>query len=244
MNEGNSMLENLESVFIYSGDKNKKPSAKIYQKHKKTYDINPRINIDIITQTLLCALNMRENKTCHHSIRVANYTLALCRRFNISDHELLSYKNAALLHDVGKIGVSDSILLKPDKLNSLEWNEMKKHSQYGFQMLTNLYYPNEVTKIVYSHHEWYNGSGYPNGIKGDRIPFGARIFTVADALDAMTSERIYRTTISFEEAIQIIKDGSGKQFDPAIVEVLLNIPAEELRKIRNHVDTKTLGYLK
>jgi putative nucleotidyltransferase with HDIG domain len=185
----------------------------------------------VVIRTLLYALNLREHETHRHSCRVTEYTLAISRKLNLSNDELLVYRSGALLHDVGKIGVSDSILLKPSKLNSVEWNAIKKHPEYGFKILKGLSLPDEVSNLVYSHHERYDGKGYPNGSKGSRIPLGARIFSIADAFDAMTSYRVYRSSISFDEAKEIIKKSSGSQFDPEIVDIFLNISNDELAKI-------------
>jgi HD-GYP domain-containing protein (c-di-GMP phosphodiesterase class II) len=129
----------------------------------------------------------------------------------------------ALLHDIGKIGVPDAILLKPGPLDPQEWEEMRKHPQVGFNILKSIGFLKIPAEIVLSHQERYDGTGYPRALGGDAIPLGARIFAVADALDAMASDRPYRKSLGFERAIQEIARQSGTQFDPQVVEALLSI---------------------
>ena len=138
-----------------------------------------------------------------------------------SSDEWLDIERASLLHDVGKIGVSDAILNKPGPLTSEEWQQMRKHPAIGYEMLKDVKFLSTAAEIVYAHHERYDGKGYPTGLKGEDVPLGARIFAVADAFDAMTSNRPYRRALSADKAREEITTNSGTQFDPAVVEAFL-----------------------
>jgi len=177
-------------------------------------------------ETLVAALDAREHETSSHSHRVREYTLMLARTLGLQDDLLLHLGRGALLHDVGKIGVRDSILLKPGKLTDSEWVEMRKHPQIGYDILQNIEFLAPAAEMVLCHQERYDGSGYPNGLAGAGIPIGARIFAVVDTLDAMTSTRPYRKALSFETAVTEIRDQSGTQFDPFIVDAFFSmVPA-------------------
>ncbi len=195
-------------------------------------------------EALVLALDLREHETGFHSYRVTEYSLTLARRLGLPDKALSILAKGALLHDIGKIGVPDSILLKPGKLTDEEWKIMKRHPTMGYELLKKIDFLEEAAEIVLSHHEHYNGKGYPRGLKGKQIPLGARSFSVVDALDAMTTNRPYRQALSFEEAIERIAKGSGSQFDPTIVRVFLSIPKEEWIKIRNRIEKAEEPYLK
>ena len=195
-------------------------------------------------EALVLALDLREHETGFHSYRVTEYSLTLARKLGLSDKALSILAKGALLHDIGKIGIPDSILLKPGKLTDEEWKIMKMHPTMGYELLKKIDFLEEAAEIVLSHHEHYNGKGYPRGLKGEQIPLGARIFSVVDALDAMTSNRPYRQALSFEEAIERIAKSSGSQFDPSIVRVFLSIPKEEWMEIRNRIEKAEEPYLK
>jgi putative nucleotidyltransferase with HDIG domain len=165
---------------------------------------------------LVAALDAREHETGDHSQRVGRYTLALADRLGVPMGERHDIFRGALLHDIGKIGVPDAILLKPGPLDPSEWEEMRKHPQTGFNILKSIGFLRIPADIVLSHQERFDGSGYPRGLGGDHIPVGARIFAIADALDAMSSDRPYRKSLGFARA-------SGTQFDPRVVEALLAI---------------------
>ncbi len=186
-------------------------------------------------EALVTALDIREHETQAHSKRVREYTLHLARRVGIDGEELEEIGRGALLHDIGKIGVSDNILLKPGPLNSSEWAEMRKHPQIGAQIISGIEFLRPASQIVLQHQEMYNGSGYPQGLRGEEICLGARIFAIADTLDAMTSDRPYRKAVSYEAARQEIIKFSGIQFDPKLVEVFLKIPPDEWWEIRRKV---------
>lgn len=195
-------------------------------------------------EAMILALDLREHETGYHSYRVTEYALNLGRHMNLNREELSVIAKGALLHDIGKIGVPDDILLKPGKLTDREWKLMRKHTEFGYDLLKKIDFLEESSKIVHTHHEHYDGGGYPRGIKGDEIPVGARIFSVVDALDAMTSRRVYSEALSFEEAVRRIKEASGSQFDPKVIDVFLKIPLAEWEGIRKKVDTTGSVYLK
>jgi putative nucleotidyltransferase with HDIG domain len=172
---------------------------------------------------LVAALDAREHETGDHSLRVGRYTLALADRMGVPMSERHDIFRGALLHDIGKIGVPDAILLKPGPLDPSEWEEMRKHPQTGFNILKSIGFLRIPAEIVLSHQERFDGSGYPRGLRGDSITTGARIFAVADALDAMSSDRPYRRSLGFARAIEEITRQSGTQFDPGVVDALLAI---------------------
>ncbi|MCX7925909.1 MAG: response regulator [Fimbriimonadales bacterium] len=181
---------------------------------------------------LLAALDTRDTETEGHSERVAAYTMAMANRLNLSAEELINIERGALLHDIGKIGVPDSILYKPGPLTPEEWEIMKQHPVIGYRMCMKIDALRPAAPIVLHHHERWDGQGYPYGLAGEAIPLGARIFAIADTLDAMTSDRPYRKALSFAEAREEIIRCAGKQFDPEMVKLFLEIPEEELRLIR------------
>ena len=179
---------------------------------------------ETVLDALMTALNTRDTETEGHSERVTAYTIEIADRMNLSESELYHIERGALLHDIGKIGVPDHILLKPGKLTPEEWTEMRKHPVIGYEMCAKIDLLKATSKIVLHHHEAWDGSGYPHGLQGEAIPLGSRIFAVADTLDAMTSDRPYRPAMPFAAARQEIEKFSGRQFDPQIVEIFLSVP--------------------
>jgi len=169
------------------------------------------------------ALDMRDRETEGHSQRVTEIALQLASKMGMSDMEKLDLRRGALLHDIGKMGIPDSILLKPGKLTDAEWEIMSQHPVYAYEMLAPISYLKQALDIPYCHHEKWHGSGYPRCIKGKQIPLAARIFTVADVFDALTSDRPYRPAWSKEDAYQYIREQSGKHFDPDVVSAFLEI---------------------
>ncbi|MGZ9166531.1 MAG: HD-GYP domain-containing protein, partial [Anaerolineales bacterium] len=137
--------------------------------------------------------------------------------------EITHYRRGALLHDMGKIGVPDSILHKPDTLSDEEWVIMRNHPQLAYDMLSPIEYLHPALDIPYSHHEKWDGSGYPRGLKGEEIPMSARLFAIADVWDALISDRPYRAAWSEQEALQYIREQSGKHFDPEVVELFFKV---------------------
>ncbi len=195
-------------------------------------------------EAMILALDLREHETGYHSYRVTEYAINLGKHMNLSEEELSVIAKGALLHDIGKIGVPDHILLKPDKLTEEEWEHMRKHAQFGYDLLKRIDFLEASARIVHTHHERYDGQGYPSGLSRDEIPLGARIFSVVDALDAMTSRRAYRKAIPFEDAVQIITEASGSQFDPEVIEVFATIPIEEWKGIKRRIAGSSSEYLK
>lgn len=181
---------------------------------------------------LVAALDAREHETSDHSLRVVKYTAAIADKMGIKGTELEEISRGALLHDIGKIGVPDAVLLKPGKLTPDEWKEMRKHPDIGFQMIQSIPFLSTPATIVLSHQERYDGGGYPRGLMKNEVHIGARIFSVADTLDAMTSDRPYRMGTTFANAIAEIQRCSGTQFDPEIVRAFNAIGELGLMKIK------------
>ncbi|TAK14694.1 MAG: PAS domain S-box protein [Anaerolineae bacterium] len=167
------------------------------------------------------ALDMRDEETAGHSMRVTEMTQKLAVQFNLPEAELIQIRWGSLLHDIGKMGIPDEILLKPGPLTEAEWVIMRKHPVFAYQMLSPIRYLRSALDIPYCHHEKWDGSGYPRGLRGDEIPFGARIFAVADVWDALTSERPYRPAWTEKNALAHIRESSGTHFDPQVVELFM-----------------------
>jgi response regulator RpfG family c-di-GMP phosphodiesterase len=182
---------------------------------------------------LVSALDTREHETSDHSQRVVEYTVAIASRMSIRGAELDEIGRGALLHDIGKIGVPDAVLLKPGKLTTEEWLEMRKHPEMGFNMIAPIPFLTIPSQIVLSHQERFDGSGYPRALRGEEIHVGARVFAIADTLDAMTSDRPYRQGTSFGNAMAEITRCAGTQFDPEVVRAFLDIGEAGLRRIRD-----------
>jgi len=171
----------------------------------------------------VAALELRDQETEGHSERVTELTLLLAKMMGVKEEQLIHVYRGSLLHDIGKMGVSDSILLKPGPLNDREWEIMRHHPQYAYDMLTPIDYLKPALNIPYCHHEKFNGTGYPRGLKGEEIPLEARIFAVVDVYDALCSDRPYRLAWSKEDALEHIKKESGAHFDPQVVKLFLNL---------------------
>lgn len=185
-------------------------------------------------EALISALDAREQETGNHSERVSNYARSLAMQMGLSEEAIDVVAQGALLHDIGKIGISDNILLKPAKLTPEEWVVMRTHPQVGYDILSKVPALKDAAQIVLAHQEKYDGTGYPNGLKAEEIPLGARTFAVVDTLDAMTTDRPYRKSLPFEAAREEIIRYSGTQFDPKIVEVFLSIAKEEWERLRGY----------
>ena len=174
--------------------------------------------------SLVKALDAREKEVGSHSERVMNFSALLAGKLDIRGFDLEQLIKGALLHDIGKIGITDNILLKPGKLNDEEWIEMRKHPQIGYAILSEVAFLKGPAEVILTHHERFDGTGYPKGLKGAQIPIGARIFALVDTLDAMTSDRPYRKALPFEAVIDEVKKFRGTQFDPALADLFLSIP--------------------
>jgi len=186
---------------------------------------------DATLTALTSALDFRDNETGGHSDRVVAYMELLLEQMNIKGPELATLRRGALLHDVGKIGVPDNVLRKPTALSEGEWAIMKRHPEFGARIIAGIPFLEDVARIVRHHHERWDGMGYPDGLKGDRIPLGARIFAVGDSFDAMTSDRPYRRGLLIDAAREEIRRCASSQFDPAVVTAFLSIPVARLAAI-------------
>lgn len=184
---------------------------------------------------LVAALDAREHETSDHSQRVVKYTMAIAERMGMRGPELDEIARGALLHDIGKIGVPDAVLLKPGKLTPEEWGEMRKHPDIGFNMIKTIPFLSTPAQIVLSHQERFDGGGYPRKLDQNDIHIGARIFSVADTLDAMTSDRPYRKGTTFANAILEIERCKNTQFDPEVVRAFLDIGEAGLIKIKEEM---------
>jgi putative nucleotidyltransferase with HDIG domain len=163
------------------------------------------------------ALELRDKETQGHTQRVTDLTLKLARQMGIPEPDLIHVRRGVLMHDIGKMGVPDSILHKKGQLTKTEMAEMRKHTQYAYDLIYPIAYLRPAIDIAFNHHEWWNGDGYPQKLKGKEIPLSARIFAIVDVWDALLSDRPYRKAWSHKKVIQYIKDLSGKQFDPKVV---------------------------
>src|SRR5690606_8689007 len=184
---------------------------------------------------LVSALDAREHETSDHSQRVVEYTTAIAQRLSIRGPELDEIGRGALLHDIGKIGVPDAVLLKPGKLTPEEWVDMRKHPGVRYNLIRPVKFLATPPEIVRSHQERWDGQGYPRCLKGPEIHIGARIFSVADTLDAMTSDRPYRKGTTFANAIAEIERCSGTQFDPRVVEAFLAVGEERMIALKQEM---------
>lgn len=169
------------------------------------------------------ALDLRCNETGDHSRRVSLLTVELARFMGINEDELLHVRRSALLHDIGKMAVPDSILQKPGPLTEAEWDIMRKHPQFAIEMLKPIEYLRPALVIPLNHHERWDGTGYPRGIKGEEIPLAARIFAVIDVWDALSSDRPYRKAWPYEKIVEYMREQSGTHFDPKVVVLFLQM---------------------
>jgi response regulator RpfG family c-di-GMP phosphodiesterase len=187
-------------------------------------------------EALVGALDAREHETCAHSFRVRAYTAHLARQAGYPAAQIVELESAALLHDVGKLSVPDSILLKAGPLTAEEFERCKKHSVAGADILGSIPSLRGIAEIVRHHHERWDGTGYPDRLSRESIPLGARLFAVADTLDALISDRCYRPATSFVKATEEIRRCSGSQFDPAAVDAFLRIPQSEWLRLRGEAE--------
>lgn len=185
--------------------------------------------------SLVMALDAREHDTQLHSLRVRAFAEHIARKMGMKGDALGELTRGALLHDIGKIGVPDSILLKKGALTPAERQIMRGHPEIGARILKSVPHTDGPAKIVYCHHEKYDGSGYPDGLKGEEIPLGARIFAVADVFDAITSDRPYHDAVTIVEAAEMIHRDAGSHFDPKVVAAFLNISEGDWHRIANNI---------
>ena len=190
---------------------------------------------DITLEALGDALDLKDAETEGHSNRVTAYTIALARHMGVDPGQMRTVARGAFLHDIGKMAIPDAILLKPGKLDHQEQTVMREHCARGYQMLRKIPFLREAAEIVYSHQEHFDGSGYPRGLREEQIPLGARIFAVADTLDAITSDRPYRRASTFEAAKLEIIRCAGTQFDPRVVDVYARLPDKLWDALRSEI---------
>lgn len=172
------------------------------------------------------ALELRERETAGHSVRVVQQTMSMANQLGFTEEELVNIRRGALLHDIGKLGIPDNILLKPGPLDETEWDIMKLHTFYAKSLLSPIDYLNPALDIPLYHHEKWDGSGYPEGLRGEKIPLPARIFAIVDVYDALIHERPYRPAWHQSATLQYLKEQAGKQFDPRLIEIFLDLCQE------------------
>jgi len=183
-------------------------------------------------KALTAALETRDAETHGHSERVVTFSLRLGREYGLSESEMKALEFGSLLHDIGKIGVPDAILRKPAKLTDEEWVRMREHPRHGQQILRGIKFLEGAARVVAQHHEKWDGSGYPLGLRAEEVDVCARIFSVADAFDAITSDRVYREGRSYEAAARELDEWSNQQFDPKVVEAFHRVPKEDWEELR------------
>src|SRR6266536_2921554 len=193
---------------------------------------------DITLEALGDALDLKDRETEGHSKRVTAFTIAIAKTMGLPSDQINTIARGAFLHDIGKIAIPDRILNKPGKLETDEMNIMKEHAYHGYQIVKKIPFLAEAADIVYSHQERFDGSGYPRGLKGEQIPLGARIFSVADTLDAITSNRPYRAAQTVEAAREEIERWAGRQFDPEIVRTFISMDKNIWSDLRKEIDAQ------
>jgi putative nucleotidyltransferase with HDIG domain len=193
---------------------------------------------DITLEALGDALDLKDAETEGHSKRVTAFTIAVAKNMGLPREQIAVIARGAFLHDFGKMAIPDAILRKPGKLTKEEMDIMREHAYLGYQMLKKIPFLAEASEIVYTHQERWDGTGYPRGLRGEEIPLGARIFSVADTLDAITSDRPYRPAQSLEAARAEILKWSGRQFDPEVVKVFLEMPDSIWEGLRKDIDAQ------
>jgi response regulator RpfG family c-di-GMP phosphodiesterase len=222
---------------------NERLTAEVQRQNGQLREINLKLEemvrhrTQALLEGLIAALDYRDAETQWHSRRVSLYARRLAQQIGIREPELTVIEHGALLHDIGKIGVRDRVLLKPGPLSADEWTEMKRHPELGWALLQRVDYLRPASSIVLQHQERWDGTGYPAGLRGEAIVVGARIFNIVDTLDAITSDRPYRRARQLSDARAEVIRCRGTQFDPAIVDAFLSVPPEEWERIRLDVET-------
>lgn len=180
---------------------------------------------DETIEALSFALDLKDKETTWHSKRVTELAVKIAKTMGLEEDQIVQLRRGAMIHDVGKMGIPDSILLKPGALSEEESAIMRRHPSYAHEMLSKIKYLEPALEIPYCHHERWDGSGYPRGLKGELIPLSARIFMVADVLDSLTSDRPYRNAWTHDDAVAEIKKERGRLYDPAVVDVVVELAA-------------------
>ncbi len=219
------------------------------QVHKRTQQLEAAMadlerSYDITLEALGDALDLKDAETEGHSKRVTAFTMAIARALNMPQEKVRVISRGAFLHDVGKMAIPDAILRKPGSLTKEELLKMREHCYHGYQMLRKIPFLAEAAEIVYAHQEYWDGTGYPRGLKGEQIPLGARIFAVADTLDAITSDRPYRAARPVSAARAEIGRWSGRQFDPEVVRVFLSMPESIWDYLRKEINDQIYRFSK
>jgi putative nucleotidyltransferase with HDIG domain len=222
--ENRQYQTNLEALVLKKTDDLRKAMANL----ERSYDIT--------LEALGDALDLKDAETEGHSKRVTAFTIAIARAMSLPKEKISVIARGAFLHDIGKMAIPDEILRKPGALEPAEVEVMKEHCYRGYKLVKNIPFLAEAAEIVYSHQERYDGTGYPRGLKGDEIHLGARIFAIADTLDAIVSDRPYRRARTLAEAKEEIAKWSGRQFDPDIVKVFLEMPEKIWEDLRKEID--------
>ncbi|MGB7586093.1 MAG: HD domain-containing phosphohydrolase [Terriglobales bacterium] len=211
-------------------------AARTQQWQHAMYDLER--SYDITLEALGDALDLKDAETEGHSKRVTAFTIAIARTMEVPKEQITVIARGAFLHDIGKMAIPDNILRKPGALTPDEITIMREHCYRGYQLLKRIPFLAEASEIVYSHQERYDGTGYPRGLKGEEIPLGSRIFSVADTLDAITSDRPYRAAQSVAAARDEIERWSGRQFDPNVVKVFLSMKEHIWADLRKEIDAQ------
>lgn len=227
---------------------NERVRSMLERRNRELLDINFRLDHLVAERTsaslgaLVSALDLRDTETGSHSHRVALFARRLAEELELPSDECVDIERGALLHDIGKIGVSDTILRKPAGLTEAEWIEMRKHALFGARILDGIDFLRRARMVVEHHHERWDGKGYPHGLQGESIYLGARIFAVIDTYDAITSDRPYRKARGHDVALAEIKRCTGTQFDPRVVAAFERIDAECLERIRQSCPDQALEH--
>ena len=216
LNERWGLLVENQRYQTHMEDVVRQKSAALSRAHNEI-----RQSYDFTLEALGALLAVREHATAQHSVRVAKLARILSQEMGLSERDVDDISRGALLHDIGKMGIPDAILLKPGRLTEEEWKVVKSHPKTGYDILKSSPFLLQASEIVYSHQEKFDGSGYPRGLRGEEICLGARIFAVVDAYDAMRTERSYSKILPTEQSVEEIKSKRGTQFDPAVVDALL-----------------------
>ncbi|HFD13890.1 MAG TPA: HD-GYP domain-containing protein [Epsilonproteobacteria bacterium] len=193
-----------------------------------------------IMAVLGAAISKRDNETNSHNYRVTLYALAMGEALSLDDTQMAALLKGSFLHDVGKIGISDNILLKPDSLSDEEYSKMKNHVLYGQEIIAHSPWLSDASDVLTYHHEKYDGTGYMKGLKGEEIPLNARIFAIVDVFDALTSSRPYKDAFSYDKSIQIIREKSGTHFDPKLLALFIKISKDIYTEFGGKEDEKWL----
>jgi HD-GYP domain-containing protein (c-di-GMP phosphodiesterase class II) len=224
---GNRVYSTLDAKKekVIAGRKNGKETANVKFLKDKIDKLNKRASQTLIESIFAFAkaIELKDRYTGKHVEMTVRYATNMAKKLNLTKEEIEDIRQAAILHDLGKIGISEKILLKKDTLTKVEFEEIKKHPQIGVDIIRPLHFLHSIIPLMLYHHERWDGKGYPHGLKEENIPIGARIIAVADVYQALISTRPYRKAFSQSKAVKIIKENSGSQFDPKIVDIFLTM---------------------